>query len=153
MKKIGLLLAVLLLGGGIVWKVTREKAPELSVSNFEGCVLAGNPVMESYPRQCRHGEQTFVEQIGNELDKAELIHLNYPRPNQEVLSPLVVTGEARGTWFFEASFPVMLTDWDGRIIAQGIATAKSDWMTADFVPFEATLIFNYDTDSYSNKGT
>jgi hypothetical protein len=53
----------------------------------------------------------------------------------------MITGQARGSWFFEASFPVMLTNWDGLIIAEGIATAKGDWMTMDFVPFTATLSF------------
>ncbi|MBU0527191.1 hypothetical protein KKE92_01815 [Candidatus Micrarchaeota archaeon] len=31
-----------------------------NISSFEECVAAGNPVMESYPRQCRSGAQTFV---------------------------------------------------------------------------------------------
>jgi hypothetical protein len=53
-----------------------------------------------------------------------------------------VSGEARGRWFFEASFPVKLLDGDGAIIAQGIAEAQGDWMTADFVPFMATLTFD-----------
>src|SRR3989339_1424546 len=82
-----------------------------------------------------------IEYFGNELEKKDLIHISSPRPNQAVQSPLVITGEARGYWFFEASFPIVLTDWDGLIIGQGIAQAKSDWMTADFVPFEATLAF------------
>ena len=33
------------------------------VTNFEECIAAGNPAMESYPRQCRHNDQTFVEVI------------------------------------------------------------------------------------------
>src|SRR3989338_10780006 len=33
------------------------------VANFEECVKAGNPVMESYPRQCNHNGQNFVEEI------------------------------------------------------------------------------------------
>lgn len=73
-------------------------------------------------------------------------------PNQIINSPLVITGRARGTWFFEASFPVFLTDWDGRIIAQGIAQAKSDWMTTDYVQFETILTFVADKDVYSNRG-
>ena len=36
---------------------------ELTVSNFEECVAAGNPVMESFPRQCRAGDMTFVEAL------------------------------------------------------------------------------------------
>lgn len=30
------------------------------VNSFEDCVKAGNPVMESYPEQCRSGKQTFI---------------------------------------------------------------------------------------------
>lgn len=37
--------------------------PEPEITNFEQCVAAGNPVMESYPRQCRAGDTTFVEPI------------------------------------------------------------------------------------------
>ena len=108
--------------------------------------------MESYPRQCRHSKETFTESVGNELEKMDFIRLANPRPNQVIQSPLTITGEARGTWFFEASFPVILTNWDGLIIAQGIAQAESDWMTTDFVPFKATLNFTVDKNAYSNKG-
>lgn len=109
--------------------------------------------MESYPRQCRYNNQTFVEDIGNELEKSDLIRIDFPRPNEIISSPLIIKGEARGAWFFEASFPIFLTDWDGKIIAQGIATTKSNWMTEDFVPFEATLDFSVDKNAYSNKGS
>ena len=37
--------------------------PQLVVTNFEDCVAAGNPVMESYPRQCRHDGELFVEVV------------------------------------------------------------------------------------------
>ncbi len=35
------------------------------INNFEDCVKAGNPVMESYPRQCKADEKTFVEIIND----------------------------------------------------------------------------------------
>lgn len=73
--------------------------------------------------------------------QSDVIVLDTPRPETIVTSPLHISGRARGNWFFEASFPVSLTDWDGRIIAQGVAEAKGDWMTEDFVPFEATVSF------------
>ena len=91
--------------------------------------------------------------IPNESIKTDIIRLNTPLPNQIISSPLVIKGQARGSWFFEASFPVFLTNWDGLIIAQGVAQAKSDWTTTDFVPFEATLTFVVDKKAYSNKGT
>ncbi|MFB5631404.1 MAG: MBL fold metallo-hydrolase [Nitrosopumilaceae archaeon] len=35
-----------------------------SITNFEECVAAGNPVMESYPRQCRSADgKLFVEEV------------------------------------------------------------------------------------------
>ncbi|KKU11794.1 MAG: hypothetical protein UX16_C0004G0026 [Parcubacteria group bacterium GW2011_GWB1_45_7] len=127
----------------IAWVVySAEKADdEIIVTSFEECVDAGNPVMESYPRQCRAGDRTFVENVGNVLEKADLIRLDSPLPNGNVISPFVIKGEARGYWFFEATFPVVLTDWDGRIIAETYATAQGEWMTEDFVPFEATVEF------------
>ena len=152
-----------LVGAGYSWcpgtekcqRMWEEYCPEFAdafkIENFDDCVSAGNPVMESYPRQCNTKDgQHFTEEIGNELSLQDKIILDNPRPNQIITSPLVITGKARGTWFFEASFPVVLTDWDGLIIAQGIATAKSEWMTEDFVPFEATLTFN--TPTYKNNG-
>lgn len=130
-----------------------QKPVPIVVTNFEECVSTGNPVMESYPRQCSYNGQTFTENVGNAPAKADLIRLTYPRPNQVIQSPLIVTGEARGNWFFEASFPVYLTDWDGKIIATGIAQARGEWMTTNFVPFEAKLTFDLDKNLYSNRGT
>ncbi|MEZ4194791.1 MAG: Gmad2 immunoglobulin-like domain-containing protein [Candidatus Paceibacterota bacterium] len=73
--------------------------------------------------------------------KADLISLTTPVPNGIIESPLTLSGVARGYWFFEASFPIMLTNWDGLIIAEGFATAEGDWMTEEFVPFTAELAF------------
>lgn len=155
MKKILPIFTIVLLITSFViaWSVIKNKKPTALITTFEECVAKGNPVTESYPRQCRAGEETYVENIGNELEKSNLIQLNNPRPNQVIQSPLTIKGEARGYWFFEASFPVILTNWDGLIIAQGIATANENWMTEDFVPFEATLNFIVDENVYSNKGT
>jgi hypothetical protein len=33
------------------------------ITNFDECVAAGNPVMESYPRQCSANGQTFTEDL------------------------------------------------------------------------------------------
>jgi hypothetical protein len=37
--------------------------PQEEVTNFEQCVAAGNPIMESYPAQCIHKDQHFVQEI------------------------------------------------------------------------------------------
>lgn len=113
------------------------------VNDFDACVAAGNPIMESWPRQCRSAAgQLFVEDIGNELESVDLIRLDEPRPNQLVASPLRLTGEARGYWYFEADFPVRLLDANGVELAVGPATAQSDWMVEGWVPFVIKLEFD-----------
>lgn len=57
----------------------------------------------------------------------------------------VISGRARGYWFFEGSFPVRVLDANGNEIGINIATAQGDWMTEDFVPF--TLTLNYSAPS------
>jgi hypothetical protein len=61
--------------------------------------------------------------------------------NTLLQSPLVIKGQAKGSWFFEGSFPVTLRDSEGNRIATAPARAKGDWMTQDFVPFEASFSF------------
>lgn len=113
--------------------------------SFDDCVAKGNPVMESYPRQCRMNGQTYVEEIGNELAKSDLIQVSTPRPNQSISNPLRISGIARGTWFFEASFPVYLYDDNGVELGVGIATAEGEWMTTDFVPFGVSFSYEKPT--------
>lgn len=52
-----------------------ENADQFKVDNFEKCVEAGNPIKESYPRQCKSKEgTTFTEVIyetTNELPEHE----------------------------------------------------------------------------------
>lgn len=128
MKKLLLIITIIIVIASLgIWLSLSNKDNEdekvVKINNFQECIEAGNPAMESYPRQCRAGDQTFTEYIGNELEKTDLIFLDSPRPNQRIKSPLVIKGQARGFWFFEADFPVVLTDWDGLIIGEGIAVA------------------------------
>ncbi len=123
-------------------KEKNSSESQAEINNFIDCKNAGNLIMESYPRQCRSADgRLFVEDIGNILEKYELISLNSPLPNQEVSSPLEIRGSAHGPWYFEADFPVALFNSEGEIIAEGAAIAQSDWMTEDFVPFLLNLDF------------
>ncbi len=70
-----------------------------------------------------------------------LVRVATPAPGDTVTSPLLVSGEARGMWFFEASFPVRVLDAEGRELVVTYATAGSDWMTREFVPFTSTVTF------------
>jgi hypothetical protein len=77
---------------------------------------------------------------GVKTGKEDLIVATYPQPGEKIVSPLVATGEARGTWYFEASFPISVLDAEGNIIGQGYAQAEDEWMTEEFVYFESIPI-------------
>jgi len=50
---------------------------EVEVTDFLTCAAVGNPVMESYPRQCRDSGNLYIEDISWRNDQIEL------RKNQE----------------------------------------------------------------------
>lgn len=84
------------------------------------------------------------------------IWITTPRmANMTVTSPLTVTGFAPGNWYFEASFPVIITDWDGKIIGQSHVQAKDDWTQSGPIRFEGTIEFTAPPCSatYCEKGT
>lgn len=85
--------------------------------------------------------------------KDDLIIVESPRVGEKVNNPIVISGKARGTWFFEASFPIVVTNWDGLIIGEGFATADGDWMTEEYVPFTATLSYDVTKIGPYSRGT
>ena len=145
-----LLVICVALLGGMFYFFPNQFGSKEDITTFEECA-AKYPVMESYPEQCATPDgKHFTRDIGNELEKSDLIRITSPRPGETITNPLVVTGEARGYWFFEASFPVRLLDTDGNQIAIAPAQAQGDWMTEEFVPFSVTLTF---TNEIAGKGT
>lgn len=70
-----------------------------------------------------------------EKDMSDQIVVDTPKPKTTVNNPFVVSGKARGNWFFEASMPVSVFDADGKLLWSGPAQAGGEWMTTDFVPF------------------
>jgi len=79
------------------------------------------------------------------LVKDDLIKVNNLKLNQMVESPLAIEGEARGVWYFEASFPVKIFDENNNLLGAAVAQAQGNWMTEDFVPFKAYLDFSTST--------
>ena len=78
----------------------------------------------------------------NKCPKEDLIVVENPKAEEEINSPLFISGKARGYWFFEGSFPIELVDENNNLISSTIAEAKGEWMTEEFVPFEAYLNFS-----------
>lgn len=81
--------------------------------------------------------------------------IDSPTPNEIISSPVSLIGRARGTWFFEGSFPVSIEDEKGRVLGKGIAEfvpayPNEEWMTENFVKFQAQLKFSTPSTSVGN---
>lgn len=96
-------------------------------------------------------ETSKPEPTPTPVSQPEIMIESLLRDNEFVTSPFKIVGKARGSWFFEGSFPIVLLNEKKEIIVQTTAQAKGNWMTADFVPFEATLKF--DETHLTNAGT
>ncbi len=149
--KANLILAVLVIAtiGAALWFMTKSEKQAVVINDseirsFADCA-AVYPVMESYPRQCKTNDgRTYAEELPPPDPtyvnaSADLIRVTTPTPGSVTGKPITVMGEARGSWYFEASFPIEVRDNAGSVIATGIAQAEGDWMTENFVPFSTTI--------------
>lgn len=67
------------------------------------------------------------------------IVIELPYPDAVTGKEFSVIGRARGSWFFEGSFPLEVLDENGKSIAVGYAQAEGEWMTTEFVPFKGEI--------------
>lgn len=81
---------------------------------------------------------------------SEVTNLNI-EAGDTINAPLTMTGEAIGSWFFEATAPVTVVDWNGLIIGEGYIEATAPWMTENLVPFTGIITFTANT-TVSNAG-
>jgi hypothetical protein len=111
----------------------------------------GNPNRPSPTSGCGKEEQPAVTATSTYSNAtADLITVDLPFPGAVTGKEFSVAGKARGTWYFEATFPVQVLDKDGAILAQVPAQAQSDWMTENFVPFRADIKI---PDTYTGPAT
>lgn len=74
-----------------------------------------------------------------ELDAQDLITLDSPSPAQVQARKIAISGQARGSWFFEGSFPATITDENGSEIARAAVQARGNWMQDGMVQFEGEI--------------
>lgn len=88
--------------------------------------------------------------IESKAGVAKTIRVSFPTSDAVITSPVTIKGESGAGWLFEGSASVQIVDAQSQIIGSGIITAKSDWMTNDFVPFEGTITFT--KPGYAERG-
>lgn len=91
-------------------------------------------ITEKLPLPNNNGEERIIEY-------KDTVRVTSPRANQTVTSPLHIAGEARGSWFFEASFPIRLLDSEGATLVNYYIQTPLNWMTEDYVAFSTNLAF------------
>ena len=72
------------------------------------------------------------------------IIITSPTAGAEIMGTFILSGEARGNWYFEASFPVEVIAEDGTSLALLPIQAQGEWMTTDFVPFSTEITIEGD---------
>ncbi|TSC94157.1 MAG: hypothetical protein CEN87_610 [Parcubacteria group bacterium Licking1014_1] len=83
----------------------------------------------------------WSEEKENGLQGNEDVRVFSPRAGDTITSPLLVEGEARGTYFFEAVFPIKITDESGNVLGSSFARTTEDWMAENFVTFKGELTY------------
>ncbi len=145
MKKIivGVLTAALLIGIGLFIAKKADAPVATEIRSYEDCLKAGYEKISGQRNQCKTPDgRVFAEETVPAItyvnSSKDLIVVDLPYPGAVTGKEFVVSGKARGTWYFEASFPVKVLDKDGKVLWQGPAQAQSEWMTENFVPFKVT---------------
>lgn len=144
MKNLGILVILIILVALGIVLYTNSQKDNVQVANFAECAAAGYPIMESFPRQCRTPEGITYTEEDPRVAGPEVMNVNIAQ-NSIVTSPVTVTGEARGNWFFEANLPIFIKDASGKVIGQAGAQAQGEWMTTNYVPFSGTVTFTNPT--------
>ena len=149
-RTILLVIVAVVVGGGVVYVFTTKRvqapAPEEvpTVLSYADCLTAGYPITEGSPRQCRTPDgrvyaEVLVVTPTYTKASADLIRVTLPHPGAVTGKTFTITGEARGTWYFEASFPIEIRRKDGTVLTTVVAQAQAPWMTQNFVPFTAPV--------------
>ena len=116
-----------------------------------GCIGSAGYVWCELKQKCLRSWEEKCEDEGNivipvpdepQATFSDEVLVLSPKQNELVVSPLKVEGQAKGTWFFEASLPVKLIDNDNNIIVSHYGTALDDWMTEKPVRFTSSLVFS-----------
>ncbi len=161
-KNLAVLAIMMLLGSGCTRQLpSKTKHTDNELPNAgTACSAEYNPVcgralVNCIAAPCYDVPQTYSNACVANAAKAHMIvpgecptdlrsddpYVLEPYSAQVVTSPLKVKAQAPGTWFFEASLPVVLLDENKIILGTGVGTAEGDWMTTDFVPFHAEIAF------------
>lgn len=131
-KNLGAIFIVLMFGILLAGCELNQKIASPPITNFEECVAAGNLIMESYPRQCRADNQTFVEVINNPTTtlseaEAKTIAQNTCIKGGDSLGE-GMHNEGTKTWWFDANLNAAKPGCNPAcVVSEETKTAEINW--------------------------
>ncbi|HOW60271.1 MAG TPA: Gmad2 immunoglobulin-like domain-containing protein [Candidatus Moranbacteria bacterium] len=107
------------------------------VCNENKWVKHGNPSAPMPKEPCGKISSSQPEQ-----KQPETLRVYFPKSNDKITSPVIVSGQASG-WYFEGTFPVKIVDEKGKELGKGnVVSLDGNWMTTEFVPFKGSINFS-----------
>lgn len=102
------------------------------IRNFDDCVEAGNPTMESYPRQCRAENRTFVEGL-EYLDKDDAMAIAEASECSGNLTENIYYNEYTRTWWIDLDI-VRQGCSPACVVYEENSTAVINWRCTGLIP-------------------
>ncbi len=108
----------------------------------------GKYLIAAYPPESEllDSYDSFLEYI--DLNAQAPVTVTEPKRTAEVSSPVTVSGQAPGTWFFEAVLPISLVTAEGDVLIDDIFVTEEEWMTEDLLDFNLQLSFETPESNY-----
>lgn len=119
---IAVIIVSALLGGWYLQNAQKPAVPVVITPTTTPVVIPSTPV------------STYINA------SVDRIVVTSPLPGAVVGNSFTVNGQARGGWYFEASFPIDVVSATGTLLTQMPIQAQGEWMTANFVPFATTTV-------------
>jgi len=125
---------------------TEQPNGQVGITNFDECIAAGNPVMESYPRQCMYDGKTFTEEVPEPPMPPEDENMKAVNMANQVASGLestiisderttmsvssVTQSECEGCWAVELEYK-LIEEGSDRIQKATVKVTIENWEVAD----------------------
>lgn len=103
------------------------------------------PIKQTFPNRCEAEKLNVLNITEGACTDENALTVSAPVQDSLIKSPVKITGQAVGSWFFEGTFPSQVTDASGTVLGTGSLKANGEWMTPKNVPFSGILIFKKST--------
>ena len=78
-----------------------------------------------------------------QIDIDRMLTVTSPQQGAFVAHTFQLEGKARGSWYFEGTFPLVIENESGVVLETIPIRAQGDWQTPDLVPFSETIQLPY----------